>query len=112
LFKTEYLRTIIEHLKKYYDYIIVDAPSFINLSYTQILTTVTDGCLFVLKEGVNAINEGNEIKDKIATIGCNVLGCIFNKSKDRNVLFEDASNSFVNVKSNGRKNKVKFNAEI
>jgi capsular exopolysaccharide synthesis family protein len=103
VFKTQYLRIIIEQLKKYYDYLIVDAPSFINLSYTQIVTSVTDGCLFVLKEGVNAINEGDEIKDKIDTIGCKVLGCIFNKGSDRNILFEDTDNSFTNVKYNGRK---------
>ncbi|MGH4119463.1 AAA family ATPase [Clostridium sp.] len=103
VFKTEYLRTIMEYLKKYYDYLIIDAPSFINLSYTQIVTAATDGCLFVLKEGSNEINEGSEIKDKIATIKCKVLGCIFNKGNDRNELFEGTNNSFSNVKYKARK---------
>ena len=103
LFKTEYLRTIMEHLKKYYDYLIIDAPSFINLSYMQILSAATDGCLFVLKEGVNDLNEGPEIKDKIATIKCKVLGCIFNKGNDSNELFKDTKKSFFDVKYKVRK---------
>lgn len=111
-FKTEYLRIIMENLKTCYDYLIVDAPSFINLSYTQIVSAATDGCLFVLKEGVNEVNEGDEIKERIATIQCKVLGCIFNKGNDRNKVFDDMNNSFINVKYIGRKSRDKISQKV
>jgi Mrp family chromosome partitioning ATPase len=109
VFKTEYLRIVMERLKKYYDYLIVDAPSFMNLSYTQIVSAATDGCLFVLKKGVNEINEGAEIKAKIASIECKVLGCIFNEGNDRNKVFEDKNNRSSDANYKGRKNRAKIN---
>jgi Mrp family chromosome partitioning ATPase len=112
VFKSEYLRIIMERLKRYYDYLIVDAPSFINLSYTQIVSAATDGCLFVLKEGVNEINEGNEIKDKMATIECKVLGCIFNKSNDGNKIFGDKNKDFINVEDKVRRGRAKINQKV
>lgn len=106
IFKTEYLKVVMKILKKKFDYIIIDAPSFSNLSYTQIITGATDGCLFVLKEGANAVTEGGAIKDKINTVGCRILGCVLNKEKDSTKLFGDKNNSFVDVKYPGRKKKV------
>jgi len=106
VFKTEYLQVVIQFLKKKFDYIIIDAPSFNNLSYTQIITGATDGCLFVLKEGVNEVTEGGKIKDKINTINCRVLGCILNKEKYSTKLFGNKNNSFINVRYSGRKEKV------
>lgn len=112
LFNSEYLKTVMECLKKYYDYLIVDAPSFINLSYTQVLSAATDGCLFVLKKGVHQISQGNEIKDKIATIECKVLGCIFSKSNEHNKIFGDMNKGYVNVKYKFRRGRDKINQKV
>lgn len=81
VFKMEYLKIVIDQLKKNFNYIILDIPSLEKLSYAQIISSVTDGCLFVLKEGVNEVSEGRIIRDKLNKIGCKVLGCIFNKEK-------------------------------
>lgn len=89
VFKIEYLKTVMEQLKKNFNYIIIDAPSFENLSYTQIVTAASDGCLFVLKEGINEVSQGSRIKANIATIGCKVLGCILNKEKISTEIFDD-----------------------
>lgn len=89
VFKADYLKKVVELLKENFYYIIVEAPSFENLSYTQIITSASDGCLFVLKAGINEVSEGNFIKAKIDTIGCKVLGCILNKEKRPTKLFND-----------------------
>lgn len=106
IFKTENLKSIIECLKKSYDYIIIDAPSFEKLSYTQILAGATDGCLFVMKEGVNEVSKADLIKDKLAKIGCKVLGCVLNKEKKPTEIFEGKYSNFFNVQYKGRKNRV------
>ncbi|UZW14936.1 CpsD/CapB family tyrosine-protein kinase [Clostridium pasteurianum] len=91
IFKIEYLKIIMDELKKNFNYIILDIPSFENLSYAQILSSASDGCLFVLKEGVNEISEVRTIKDNLNKIGCKVLGCIFNKEKISTELFNDST---------------------
>lgn len=112
MFKTEYLKVVMEILKKKFDYIIIDVPSFTNLSYTQVITGATDGCLFVLKEGINEVTEGAIIKDKINTIGCRVLGCVLNKEKDSTQIFDDKNNDFISVRRHGRKEKVNMEKSI
>lgn len=112
VFKIEYLKRVMELLKKNYFYIIVEAPSFENLSYTQIITSASDGCLFVLKAGINELSEGNLIKANIDTIGCKVLGCILNKEKKPTKLFDDEEKSFFNMKYRNEKNKVISNGRI
>jgi len=112
VFKKEYLRTIMERLKKYYDYLIVDAPSFTNLSYMQILSAATDGCLFVIKEGVNEIKEGAEIKEKIGTLECKTLGCIFNKSNARDKVFDDINKKAINIKYTRKNSSTEINQKI
>lgn len=112
MFKTEYLKVVMEILKKKFHYIIVDAPSFTNLSYTQIVTGATDGCLFVLKEGVNEVTEGTAIKEKINTIGCKVLGCVLNKEKDSTKIFDDKNHDFISDRNYGKKGKVSMEKSI
>ncbi|MBV7271522.1 CpsD/CapB family tyrosine-protein kinase [Clostridium sp. PL3] len=109
LFKTEHLKTVMEYLKKGFDYIIVNTPSFENLSYTQIITAATDGCLFVLKEGVNEINKGSVIKDNIATIRCKILGCILDKEKKSVISLDDKINSLLDVKYRNIENRGPVN---
>lgn len=105
IFKTENLKLAIESLKESFDYIIIDAPSFENLSYTQIIAAATDGCLFVLQEGVNEVSKGDLIKDKLSNIGCRVLGCVLNKKKPT-YRFKCKYSNLFNVEYQGRKNRA------
>lgn len=97
VFKIGYLRKVTLQLKKDFENIIIDSPSFENLSYTQIITSSSDGCLFVLKDGVNEVSEASIIKEKLETIGCKVLGCILEKEKTPTKIFNDKHNDFFRV---------------
>lgn len=81
IFKTEYLKIVIDKLKTSFSYIILDIPSFENMNYVYIISSASDGCIFILKEGINDITEGEKIKEKLDKINCKVLGCILNKEK-------------------------------
>jgi capsular exopolysaccharide synthesis family protein len=106
VFKTDNLKSVIERFKKNFDYIIIDMPSFKNLSYTQIIAGATDGYFFVLKEGINEVSEGGLIKEKLSNIGCKLLGCVLNKEKKPTAIFDEKYNSFFNMGYEGRKNRV------
>lgn len=116
MFKTIYLRTFIESIKEDFDFIIIDAPSFTNLSFTQIIAAATDACLFVLGEGVYEIDGGNDIRNKIESLDCMVLGCILNKAKKSNRIFAAKSNNSLEIEYRdleadiGFKQKVKAEA--
>lgn len=109
VFKTENLKLALERLKISFDYIIIDAPSFENLSYTQIVTRAADGCLFVLKEGIYEVGQGPFIKERIDTMGCKVLGCILDKEKKSTKIFDDEYSGLFNLEYRTRKNKMKKN---
>lgn len=102
IFKAVSLKAVMERLKKSFDYIIVDAPSFENYSYTQIIASAADRCLFVIKEGRNEVSEANLIKNKLDNIGCKVLGCALDKEKRTTKIFDDRQNSLFNKEPKGK----------
>ncbi|OPJ62697.1 CpsD/CapB family tyrosine-protein kinase [Clostridium oryzae] len=103
ILKKEYLKRTIDVLKQGFDCIVVDAPSFENLSFTQIITSAADGCMFVLKDKVNELNEARNIKEKLNTMGCKVLGCILEKEKKPTKLFKDKYNDFFRTDNKTKK---------
>lgn len=102
VFYIENLKKVIELLKKSFLYIILEVPSFENFSYTQSITSASDGCLFVLKSRINEVCESNLIKAKINTLGCKVLGCIMSKEKGPTKLFNEKDSAFFNIKYEGK----------
>lgn len=112
IFNIRNLKIAIERLKISFDYIIMDTPSFENLSYAQIAASATDGCLFVLREGIHEVSEGRIIKDKLDTIGCKVLGCILNKEKTTTKVLNDISDSFTNVEGGTRKQRGNTKSKV
>jgi Mrp family chromosome partitioning ATPase len=105
VFKTDNLKSAIDRFKKSYDYIIIDMPSLENLSYAQIIAAATDGCLFVIKKGINEVVEGSLINEKLSNIGCKLLGCIFNKEKKSTEILDEKYSGFFNMEYEARKNK-------
>lgn len=112
VFKSEYLKKVIDQLEKEFQFIIIDVPSFEYLSFTQIITSVCDGCLFVLKDGTNEVSEGNAIREKLDTIGCKILGCVLEKEKSPSRIFKGRYNDLFDLECKSVKKSVLTNREF
>lgn len=74
------IKEIIEILKKIYDIVILDGPSFENKTDVISWSTVVDKTILTIEKGKTRIKQINEIKDAIEDNNGEVLGFILNKT--------------------------------
>ena len=74
------IKEIIEILKKIYDVIILDGPSFENKTDVISWSTVVDKTILTIEKGKTRIKQINEIKDAIEDNNGEILGFILNKT--------------------------------
>ena len=99
------IRQFVDSLRDYYDYIFIDAPPIGIVNDTGIISTYTDGCIFVVGAGEADAEMAKVSKDRLEKVGANILGVVLNK-------FEaSGANGYYNyyyeeeVKSRGRRKK-------
>ncbi|QCX33344.1 hypothetical protein FDN13_06270 [Caloramator sp. E03] len=73
------LEEIFDLAYKNFDYIIVDTPSAAHLSYIQDISRFTDGCIFVIKEGLVDMKEFLNTKEILERTSVNIVGTVLNK---------------------------------
>lgn len=57
LLEGERFKPLIEELRRYYDYIIIDCPPYANMADAKIVNTAADCCLFVVRIGLFQIQD-------------------------------------------------------
>lgn len=72
-------RTMIEYLRKSYDYIILDVPPLGMVVDAAIIARESDGAIMVLQSGEIKYRMAQEVKRKIEEAGCPVLGAVLTK---------------------------------
>lgn len=99
------IRQFVDSLRDYYDYIFIDAPPIGIVTDAGIISTYTDGCIFVVGAGDADIEMAKVSKERLEKVGANILGVVLNK-------FEaSGANGYYNyyyeeeVKSRGRRKK-------
>lgn len=75
------MKELITILKNVYDIIIVDAPPCKLVTDSIVLSTVMDSTILVVNSEITKINELNEIRKSIKTVGGEVIGAVLNKKK-------------------------------
>ena len=70
---------MIEHLRGYYDYIIIDTPPMGNLIDGAIIATHCDGAVVVIESGAISYRLEQKVKSQIEKSGCRILGAVLNK---------------------------------
>lgn len=81
------MRKIVDELKEYYDYIFIDAPPIGIITDAGIISTFSDGCIFVVSSNEVDIERTKIAKDRLDKVGANILGVVLNK-------FEQDSGSY------------------
>lgn len=73
------IRDFIESLREYYDYIFIDASPIGIVTDAGIISTYTDGCIFVVGAGDADIEMAKVSKERLEKVGANILGVVLNK---------------------------------
>ena len=79
------IRDFIESLREYYDYIFIDAPPIGIVTDAGIISTYTDGCIFVVGAGEADIEMAKVSKERLEKVGANILGVVLNKFESSGV---------------------------
>ena len=70
-------------LKDKFEIVLVEAPSFQNLSYTQSILEASDGYFILLKSGTIEKKQVYMLKEKMNQISSKSIGVIFNNPEDK-----------------------------
>ena len=73
------IRDFIKSLREYYDYVFIDAPPIGIVTDAGIISTFTDGCIFVVGAGDADIEMAKVSKERLEKVGANILGVVLNK---------------------------------
>ena len=73
------IKEFIQSLRDYYDYVFIDAPPIGIVTDAGIISTYTDGCIFVVGAGEADIEMAKVSKERLEKVGANILGVVLNK---------------------------------
>ncbi len=72
------MKTLVEQMRKEYEYVIFDTPPLMSVSDSTILASQADGIIMVVRPGKVKGEIGRRTKELLERIGTPVLGCVFN----------------------------------
>ena len=73
------MKEFIQSIKENYDYIFIDAPPIGIVTDAGIISTYTDGCIFVVGSNDVDIEHAKLAKERLESVGANILGTVLNK---------------------------------
>ena len=73
------MKDFINELKEYYDYIFIDAPPIGIVTDAGIISTYSDGCVFVVGSKQCDIEMAKIAKKRLEDVGANIIGAVLNK---------------------------------
>ena len=102
------IRDFIESLREYYDYVFIDAPPIGIVTDAGIISTYSDGCIFVVGSKQCDIEMAKIAKKRLEDVNANIIGAVLNKFEA-----EGSSYNYYNYyyeQENGRKTRNKKKA--
>ena len=80
------MRSLINELKKEYDYVIIDTPPLLLVSDALAIVSQADGVVVVCRHEVSYLSDVNKILGKLAFAKANILGVVINDYDSREKL--------------------------
>lgn len=78
---------LLEHLKKFYDYIIIDSPPLGAVVDAAVIASCCDGSIIVLASGKVSYSEALSVKNQLMKSGCRILGAILNDTSRKKTAY-------------------------
>ncbi|SFF28487.1 capsular exopolysaccharide family [Paenibacillus catalpae] len=79
------MSTLLEELKREFDLIIMDTPPAMIWSDAQIVSSMSDGVLLVMKDGKVKKNHALKVKSMIEQVNTRIVGVVFNNKNKRKI---------------------------
>lgn len=76
------MKSLLDELKKDYDYILIDAPPVVVVTDAALLASICDGSILVISSGEAVIDGAVKARDLLLNVKANIIGTILNKCKD------------------------------
>ncbi len=86
LLESDEMRSLINELKKEYDYVIIDTPPLLLVSDALAIVSQADGAVAVCRHEVSYISDVGKILNKLSFAKANVLGVVINDYESREKL--------------------------
>ncbi|HSQ87839.1 CpsD/CapB family tyrosine-protein kinase [Romboutsia sp.] len=98
------MKNLIQELKEHYDYIFIDAPPIGVVTDAGIISTYTDGTVFVVGTNETDSEMVKIAKERLENVDANILGVILNKFEPKG-----SGNDYYNYyyKETGKKSRTK-----
>lgn len=78
-FRSAATRVFFEGIRGEFDLVLIDTPPLLHVAYTSVIARYADAALLVVNHG-GAVSELEEVADRLAFIGTQPLGYIYNRS--------------------------------
>ena len=82
LLESDEMKNLVEELKKYYDYVIIDTPPILVISDALALTPIVDGAVLVCRHLVSYVSDISRAISTLRFSKANILGVIVNDYKE------------------------------
>ena len=73
------MKDFINELREYYDYIFIDTPPIGVVTDAGIISTYSDGCVFVVGSKQCDVEIAKVSKQRLEDVGANIIGAVLNK---------------------------------
>ena len=73
------MKDFINELREYYDYIFIDTPPIGVVTDAGIISTYSDGCVFVVGSKQCDVEIAKVSKHRLEDVGANIIGAVLNK---------------------------------
>ena len=107
LLESDYMKNLLEDLKEYYDYILIDSPPVSRVNDACIMAKYVDGTIIVSSSNEVDIELAKLTKKRLMKVNANFIGVVLNKFKDEDNIYHRYYGEYGELEQNKFKAKLK-----